>query len=268
MSPLSRRQFLRTGGLALGVATVAAACGNDTGDAAPGRIGFAPPPPTLPEVEDPASDVTLLRTMQSLEHSVLALYDALLGTGVLSGDETAVFEAIVANHTARADELAGHVADAGGESFACENQFFMARSVTPTLEALEGSDDVHRDVLNIAFSYESLLGASYQNLVRQLATPALRSALIMIGSEAQRHATVLARLVTPDQTFAPVFFNQPEEKSADGFVVPYAIPSVFGRVNPIELVVGAPNDEGTRFSTLLQTPAQNTFVYEYMSCDA
>ena len=34
----------------------------------------------------------------------------------------------------------------------------------------------------------------------------------------------------------------------------------------LALVVGNVTAEGSRFSIQLQTPAQNTFVYEYMSC--
>ncbi len=132
---------------------------------------------------------------------------------------------------------------------------------------MDGSDDVHRDVLNIAFAFETLFGASYQSFVRAVrrrSTCAGRS--MLVGSEEQRHATVLARMINPDETFAPTFFGEPDEKDAEGFPIPYAIPSVFGKVSPIELVVGAPNDEGARFSTLLQTPAANSFVYDYMSC--
>ena len=50
------------------------------------------------------------------------------------------------------------------------------------------------------------------------------------------------------------------------FAVVYAIPSTFGTVSAIELVVGAPNDDGQRFTVLLQTPAANTYVYSDQSC--
>ena len=41
---------------------------------------------------------------------------------------------------------------------------------------------------------------------------------------------------------------------------------MFGKVSGIDLVIGAVTAEGSRFAIQLQTPAQNTFVYEYMSC--
>ena len=73
-------------------------------------------------------------------------------------------------------------------------------------------------------------------------------------------------MITPGQIFGPSFFGKPDEKNDAGFPVPYAIPSVFGKVTGIDVVVGARNEEGVRFSLQLQTPAANTFVYPYLSC--
>jgi hypothetical protein len=266
MSGLSRRDVLRSGGLFVTIGAITAACGSNDAGGTPGRIGFAPPPPTLPPVEEPANDVTLMRTLQSMEYTALELYKALTATGVLSTDEAALFDRLVQDHTAHAATVGALVVGAGGEEFQCANTFMMDRSVAPVLAAMEGSDDVHRDVLNIAFSFESLFGASYQSFVRLLQDLPLRTAVMTTGGEEQRHATVLARLINPDQVFSPTFFGEPEEKDADGFIVPYAIPSVFGKVSGIDLVVGAVNEEGARFSIQLQTPAENTFVYGYMAC--
>jgi Ferritin-like domain len=185
---------------------------------------------------------------------------------VLSSDEATLFDRIVQDHTRHADEIGQLITGAGGEPFPCSNEFMMNRSVNPALAAMDGSDDVHRDVLNIAQAFESMFGASYQTFVRMMQDLPLRTQVALHSGEEQRHSTVLARVINPDETFAPSFFGQPEEKNTEGFVVPYAIPSVFGKVSPVELVVGALTPEGTRFSEQLQTPAQNTFVYEYMSC--
>ena len=61
-------------------------------------------------------------------------------------------------------------------------------------------------------------------------------------------------------------FGGPLSKDDDGFPIPYQISSTFGLLTGIELLVGARDNEGARFSTQLQTPAQNSFVYEYQSC--
>ena len=121
-------------------------------------------------------------------------------------------------------------------------------------------------MLNIAWAFESNFGASYQSFVKLLQGLELRTAAAFHAGEEHRHAEVLARIINPDETFSPTFFGVPEEKDAAGFPIPYAIPSVYGKVNAIDLVVGDVTAEGTRFSIQLQTPAQNTFVYEYMAC--
>jgi hypothetical protein len=267
-TPLSRRELIRSGGLVVTVGTLVAACGaGRTGPQSPGRLGVAPPPATLPDAV--VDDVALLRTAQSLEYTALGVYDAAAATGALSDAELALADRFVTDHTRHAAALGELIGEAGGEEFACANPFLMDRIVTPVLAALEangGTDDLHRDLLNIAHGFEQIAGQSYQALVVAFEDPALRRAAMQIGGEELRHATVLARAITPGQTFAPSFFGEPEEKDDAGFVVPYGIPSVFGKVSGFELVVGARNEEGARFSAQLQTPAANTIVYEYQSC--
>jgi rubrerythrin len=252
--------------MVLAIGAIGAACASNDAGGTPGRIGIAPPPPTLPEVEDPPNDVTLLRTAQSMEFAALELYKSLIAMNVLTDEEKPVFARIVEDHTRHAAQMGELITGAGGQEYPCPNQFIMDRSVKPVLDATTDSDDLHRDVFNIAFSFESNFGASYQSFVPMFQALDLRSATVLDGGEEQRHAAVLARMINPEQTFSPTFFGEPEEKDGEGFVVPYAIPSVFGKVSPIELVVGKVRAEGTRFSIQLQTPAANTYVYEYMSC--
>jgi hypothetical protein len=262
VSGLSRRELIQSGGMVLALGAVAAACASNDAGGTPGRIGFAPPPPTLPEVEDPPSDATLLRTAQSMEYAALELYKALMAQNVLTDDESAVFDRIVEDHTRHAGEMGELIVAAGGEEYPCPNSFIMDRSINPVLAAMEGSDDVHRDVLNIAWAFETNFGASYQAFVPMFQDLAVRTAAAFHAGEEHRHSEVLARIINPEQTFSPTFFGQPEEKDADGFVIPYAIPSVFGRVSGVDLVVGNVTPEGSRFSIQLQT----TFVYDYMVC--
>ncbi len=268
---LDRRELLRTGGLVVTLGTLVAACGSGrTGPTSPGRIGVAPPPATLPE--GTIDDVALLRTAQSLEYTALAVYDAAAATGVLTTDETALAERFVSDHQRHAAAIGALITDADGDEFACPNPFLVDRVVNPVLAAIGGSDDrepsddPHRDVLYVAHGFEQLAGQSYQALVFSLTEPALRRAAMQIGGEELRHATVLARAINPDQTFAPSFSGGTEEKNDEGFLLPYGIPSVFSRVSGFELIVGSRNDEGQRFSVQLQTPAANSIIYDYQSC--
>jgi hypothetical protein len=261
---ISRRRLLQTGGV-VSLGAVVAACGSNRGGSeAPGRLGVAPPPATLPAAK--IDDLALLRTAQSLEHTALMLHQAIIDTGALTNDEMPLVERLIADHTAHAELISGLVTGAGGEPFDCANPFLVDRVVNPIVEQFESSDDVHRDVLLAAQAAESWLGASHQSLVGQIELGELRRGVAQVGCEEHRHATVLARLINPDDTFAPVFFGDPLERNGEGFWVPYAIPSTFGRVSAIDLVVGAPNDEGGRFAIQLQTPAPNSIVYDYQSC--
>lgn len=261
---LPRRQLLRHGGLALSLGAIVAACGDRQGSDDPGLLGDAAPAPTLPKVE--VTDVVLLRTLQSLEYTALAVYDAAGKAGQLTADESALAERFASDHTGHAELVGALITDNGGEPFTCANPFIMKRTVEPILAATKDSDDLHRDLLNIAHAFESLAGASYQALVGLLRDPALRSATMRIGTEEHRHAAVLAALINPKELLSPAFFGLPVETNADGFHVPYAISSAFGRLTGIDLVVGARSVEGTRFGIQLQTPAANTFVYDHQSC--
>ena len=263
---LDRRSLLRNGGIVLSFGAIVAACGeNRSGSTDPGRLGVAAPAPTLPTVE--LDDGVLLRTAQSLEFTAIAVYDAAMGLDALSGDEITLVERFVSDHQRHAADLGALITRAGAEEFTCPNPFLMDRAVTPVLAALDDSDDLHRDVLNIAYAFETLAGASYQALVSELADKSLRTPAMLIGSEEHRHAAALAAAINPDALINPVLLaGDPVDTDADGFPVPYAVPATFGQLTGIELVVGRASTEGARFATQLQTPADNTFVYDHLSC--
>jgi hypothetical protein len=258
----TRRQLLQAGGI-VSLGALVAACGSNGSDN-PGRLGVAPPPATLPEA--PIDDLALIRTAQSLEHSALMIHQAIVDTGALNADEARLVERLIADHTAHGETLGSLVTQLGGEPFACANPFLVDRVINPIVEQFAESDDPHRDVMLAAEAIESWLGASHQSLIARLTAGDLRRAVGQVACVDHRHATVLARLINPDETFAPSFFGEPVERDGEGFWTPYAIPSTFGRLAGIDLVVGAPNDDGGRFSIQLQTPAANTIVYEYQSC--
>lgn len=267
-SSVDRRSLLRNSGVVLSFGAIIAACGeNRSGSDDPGRLGVAAPTPTLPDAE--LNDGVLLRTAQSLEYTAIAVYDAAAGLNVLSRSELALVERFVSDHQRHAADLGALITQTGAEEFTCPNPFIMDRAVTPVLGELDGSDDVHRDVLNIAYAFEALAGASYQALVGVLDDKALRSTSMLIGSEEHRHAAILAAAINPDVLINPVLLggaSAAADTDDEGFPIPYAIPATFGQLTGIELVVGERNDEGARFATQLQTPADNTFVYDYLSC--
>jgi rubrerythrin len=264
---LDRRRLLRTGGLAVSLGALAAACGTDrSGGTEPGRVGVVPAPEGLPDAE--VNDVVLLRTAQSLEYTAIEVYGAAAELGVLDAGATALVERFVADHTAHAAAVGELIVAAGGEEFTCPNPWIMERAITPILAALEGSDDLTRDVLNIAHALETLAAKTYQDVVGELTEPELRQAAMLIGVDENRHAATLAMAITgtPEGYVSPALLGEEVLPDEDGFPIHYAVESTFGQLGSVDLLVGARNDEGTRFAILLQTPAENAFVYDDLSC--
>ena len=258
-TPLNRRELLRNGGIALSLGAFLAACGSDrSGPTNPGKIGVE----VLPEEESldtTVDDAVILRTLQSLEYTTVAMHTILAGS--LSGDALALAERLIADHQRHADEVGALVTQVGGTPFECSNPFLMERVVTPLSNALAGSDDATRDALEIANGFETIVAASYQAMVEQLSDGSLRAPTMAIGNESARQSSVVA-LATDPEAVAPEL-GTPSESEFPTF---YAIPAPFGQLTGITLVVGAPDDEGARTSITLQTPAENTFVYNSLSC--
>ena len=262
---LGRRALLRHGAITVSVGALATACGSGrSGSDAPGRLGVADTAPEL--LDEPVDDITLLRTAQSIEHTAIDVYAAATGTGVFSADEAALVQRFVDDHRRHSDAVGVLVVRLAGQPFTCANPFLVDRAVTPLLGAIDGSDDLRRDLFHIAYAFEAFAGASYQALVGLLANKPLRVAAMEIGSEEQRHAAALAATMNPDHLFSPVLSGGQEESDAAGIPLRYAVPGVFGSVAGLSLTVGAVNDEGSRFSTQLQTPAANTLVYSDAAC--
>ncbi len=260
---MNRRDLLKNGTLAISLGAIVAACGADrAGPTEPGKLGNEVLPPE-PDRDTTVDDAVLLRTLQSLEHTAIDLHGRLLEMGAF-GSLATVAERFIADHEAHSDAVGELVGAAGGTPYTCANPFLVERAVDPILAAVDSSDDQGRDALAIANAFESLLGASYQEVVPRITDASLRAEVMRIGGEEHRHAAAVALAVNPD----PV---NPEMTGGDDesgeFPTPYAIPSTFGPLTGIQLVVGAPEGEDqVRYSANLQTPAENTFVYHSDAC--
>jgi hypothetical protein len=100
---LSRRRLFELGATSVGLAALLAACGNDE-DPAPGRVGNAPEETDMPTTE--VNDVVYLRTLTSLEYSILAVYEALSEIDGLDEDVTALLARFSDDHRSAADTFA------------------------------------------------------------------------------------------------------------------------------------------------------------------
>lgn len=271
---LSRRRLLQAGGLAASVGVLLAACGDDD-EAEPGRVGYAPAATPLPTVEK--TDAVWLRTAMSLEYTTLDVYQRSTDMGVLDADAQALIDRFVEDHTAHIEVLGPLIAAAGGEPYECANAWYIDRTVDPIFTQITGdeskdiapSDDPARDLMTVSNGWESMMGATYQQMVEVLTEPALRGDVMAIGVEEARQAAAMAMLATgtPEGYVSPVLLIG-EEPTPDetGLLRAYAIPTRFGSLAAIELVVGARTAAGTRVPFTLETPADNSLIYEGMTC--
>lgn len=263
---VGRRHFLRLGGAGVASAAVLAACG---GTDSPGiaRVGNAPTITDLPPAV--VNDGVLLRTAASIERTVIGLYTTVLDAGLVPDPLVAVAERFRDDHTAHAEALDELTAAAGSEPWLCGNPRIEELVIPVVLSTILGdeatgvpaSDDPTRDVLNTAYVFESLAAETYQAFITQLSQPSLRRSAILIGADEARHSSLLALAITGK----PAGYLQREAPASPPPIpVAYALPSRFGTLAGLTLVIGAQDENGLRRSIGLETPSLNTFVYDYL----
>lgn len=266
---IGRRRFLQAGGAGIGLAALVAACGGTESGLA--RVGNAPTTTALP---DPViNDGVLLRTAASFERSIVAVYERALDEGMVASGMTEVITRLRDDHAAHAEAIDALTTGLGAEAFTCGNPRLDEYVVAPVMQAITGddaagiaaSDDAQRDLLNFAHGLETLSGSTYQAMMTTLSDPALRKEVIATGAAAARRASVLAMAITGTPAG---YVAQPAEGDPPVIPVAYAIPSEFGSLAATTVVVGAANDVGARPTFTLETPSLNTFVYDYLGCDA
>ena len=260
-SRYGRRDALRLGGLTVSVAALVAACGDDrSGDDAPGRVGYAPPITDPPDY--PIDDAVLLRTASSLELTMVDVYETILDADVLEGDQIALVERLIVDHQRVADEMGGLTESVGGTAWECTNPWYMSRLVEPLLAAVQGSDDPMRDVLNSANALESIAAATHQTLTLDLTDEAASAATIAAATLESRHAAaIVAASRGADGYVSPTIGGGGVQSDAEGIPFKFAITDRFGSTGQIELVVGAPDENGVRQTFILQTPSLNALIY-------
>ncbi len=274
---MNRRRLLRSGGLTVAAGAVLAACGgDDETESAPGRVGYAPPATRLPTVEK--TDAVWLRTASSIEYTVLEVYARTTEMGALDAAAQALIDRFAEDHANHSEFLAELTVAAGGEPYECANAWYVERSVDPIFTQITGSetenispsDDPARDLLTVSNAFESLAAAMYQQMCEVLTEPELRANVMTIGAEEARQAAAVAMLATgvPDGYISPVLFGEDLVPDETGLFAAYAIPTQFGSLAAIELVVGARNEAGTRATFTLETPSDNSLIYEGMTCEA
>jgi hypothetical protein len=277
-APLSRRRLFELGVSSVAVAVVLSACGDDEVPA-PGRVGNAPDLTEPPEAE--VNDVVYLRTLTSLEYSILAVYGELAALDGVDEDTGALLARLTDDHQAAADAFAELTTGAGGEPYECANAWLMDRTLQPVVDHIVGgtvddteippTDDPTRDSLGTADALETMAAATAQLYTERLRDPTLRAEVIRAGTAASRRAAVTAlRANPPPAGYVSTALTTGEEVGTDeeGFMPQFAVPARFGQLTPVALQVGAADENGQRFTANIETPAENAYVYEGMTCPA
>jgi hypothetical protein len=206
----SRRDVLRIGGLSVATATIISACvEHQRGQI--GRVGAVPTTAKLPDAA--VTNVTLLRTASSLEHSIINVYNQIIGkSNLLDPKYNDMFTRFRDDHVADAKVFEALTTAAGGTAWTCGNpklddvimnpaldRITKATPATSTSKAIKPSDDPRRDMLNFAHGLESMGAATQQALVALFTDPALRSKAMTVGAREGRHAALLALTINPDR---------------------------------------------------------------------
>ncbi len=258
---VTRRHAFKIGGLTVSLAALVAACGDDlNGDTAPGRVGYAPPVTDPPELT--VDDAVLLRTASSLENTAVALYGSLLGLGGLDDSTQTLVENLIDSHQAVADKMAALTDAGGGIPWECTNPWLDDRLIAPITEAIVESDDPSRDILNLAVALENLAASTHQVFAVELMAPdakleALRAATL----ESRQSAAIVVLTRGADGYISPALFGEGIPTDPDGIPYNYAVTDRFGSVGQAELIIGKADENGSRQSFTLQTPAENSYIY-------
>ena len=222
-----------------------------------------------------------LRTLTSLEYSIIAVYEALADIDGLDEDVAYLLTRFIDDHAGAAVAFADLTTAAGGEPYECPNAWLMSRTLQPVIDHIVGatvdgveippSDDPSRDALATADALETLEAATAQHLRRASRRPgpacrgdrSRRRGEPAIGDRrAARHATTRGvRLAGP-------LVGEEPDTDDEGLPPHFAISARFGQLTPVPLQVGVVDEAGQRFTINLETPAENSYVYEGETCPA
>jgi hypothetical protein len=256
---IDRRDALRLGGVTVSIAALLAACG-EPASTDPGRVGVAPSETQLPSY--PVDDAVLLRTATSVELTIAEIYRTVLDRNVLEPQWEELMIRLVELHEEAAAVMQALTVEAGGEAWPCTNPWMVDRFVEPLVEALERSPEMLQfNAINTAVALENLSTANNQSLSVRLTEPAQRLALGTAAAQSARNsATIVIRQRGSEGYFNPDPTGETQYDDA-GAVANFAVPSPFGSLAPIELIIVAEDVEGGSDDFALQVPAENSYIY-------
>ncbi len=251
----------KIGGLTVSLAALVAACGDDrTGDEAPGRVGYAPPITDPPDY--PIDDAVLLRTASSLELTLVDVYETILGVGVLDGDQVLLVGTLGRRPSGRRRR--------DGRTHR-RRRWHRLGVHQPVEHEPIGRPDARCD------PGQRRPDARHPQHRQRPGEPRRRDPSVPHG-RAHRRGRVGCDHGCRDARVAPFRGDRRGSRGAEGYVSPtlgggdvasdaegiplqFAITDRFGSIGQIELIVGAPDENGVRETFILQTPSLNSLIY-------
>ncbi|MCE2735205.1 MAG: hypothetical protein ACK45J_04400 [Acidimicrobiaceae bacterium] len=251
-SQLSRRNILRSGGAIVASGAVLAACGGASHSGSIARIGSVPEIDKL-ETEH-VSDVVLLRTAMSVEKMVATIMKDSRVTSLAESSVSPFLAKYAAAHETNMSVLAPLVTARGGQVVNEPNAKLMTAYGENALNLVEEGKTAG-DVLNLTLGLESLVAATYQYFVSLTNEAALRADMMRLGAASSRRAAVAAQLIRGGTVgFSPAINEKGEELTA-------TLPSAFGTLSAVQVVLGPVNEVGTRSPISMDTPSLNSMLY-------
>jgi len=251
-SQLSRRNILRSGGAIVASGAVLAACGGASHSGSIARIGSVPEIDKL-ETEH-VSDVVLLRTAMSVEKMVATMMKDPRVTSLAESSVSPFLAKYAAAHETNMSVLAPLVTARGGQVVNEPNAKLMTAYGENALNLVEEGKTAG-DVLNLTLGLESLVAATYQYFVSLTNEAALRADMMRLGAASSRRAAVAAQLIRGGTVgFSPAINEKGEELTA-------TLPSAFGTLSAVQVVLGPVNEVGTRSPISMDTPSLNSMLY-------
>ncbi|MFN5601543.1 MAG: hypothetical protein ACK48T_05395 [Acidimicrobiaceae bacterium] len=251
-SQLSRRNILRSGGAIVASGAVLAACGGASHSGSIARIGSVPEIDKL-ETEH-VSDVVLLRTAMSVEKMAATMMKDSRVTSLAESSVSPFLAKYAAAHETNMSVLAPLVTARGGQVVNEPNAKLMTAYGENALNLVEEGKTAG-DVLNLTLGLESLVAATYQYFVSLTNEAALRADMMRLGAASSRRAAVAAQLIRGGTVgFSPAINEKGEELTA-------TLPSAFGTLSAVQVVLGPVNEVGTRSPISMDTPSLNSMLY-------